>query len=112
MSEKIEICLGNNGHTLFSDEVWYLVLPPEPAIPFLEARFQTDAPERTGWPTWINPDNDNVVRDGHTATWRLPLTPMPVAGEGNRFASISNAIWNQCVRECVKLAGSEKSTQS
>ena len=106
MADNIEICLGSNSHTLYSDEVWYLVVPPKPAAPFLEARFQTDAPDRTGWPTWANSDNENAFRIGETATWRLPLTRMPVAGEANRFASISDAIWSRCVLECVKLAGS------
>ena len=106
MSDNIEICLGSNRHTLYSDEACYLVVPPKPATPFLEVRFQTDSLDRTGWPKWANSDNENVVRDGETATWRLPITRMQVAGETNRFASISDAIWNRCVVECVKLAGS------
>ena len=106
MTDNLEICLGSNRHTLYSDEVGYLVVPPKPATPFLEARFQTDSSDRTGWPTRANSDNEIVVRDGETATWRLPLTRMPVAGESNRFASISDAIWNRCVLECVNLAGS------
>lgn len=103
MADNIEICLGNNGHTLFSDEPWYLVIPPLPASPFLEGRFQTDAPDRTPWPTWTATEYC-VLREDDKAICRFPLTPIPSTGEQNRFASIVDQIWNQCVRECEKLS--------
>jgi hypothetical protein len=101
MADSAEIYLGNNWHTLFSDELWYLIVLPS-AVPFLEGRFQTDAPDRTGWPTWVSADYC-IHRTTDAAICRLQLTRTPAAGERNRFASISDEIWNRCVEECEKL---------
>ncbi len=104
MVSGTEIYLGNGQHTLYSDEQWYLVVPPGSAYPFLEGRFQTDAPERTGYPTWAQADNELCVsREGGMAVCRLPLKRLPRSGEPNRFASVPDAVWKRAVEECNKL---------
>jgi hypothetical protein len=110
MADNTDIALGNNWHTLFSDELWFLVIPPRPAQPFLEGRFQTDAAERTGWPSWVGSDYC-VFHEGEKATCRLPLSPLPTPGQSRRFAYISDAIWNRLVEECAKLSRSDRPTQ-
>lgn len=52
MSTPQEIYLGNGEHTLYSDEEWFLLSQGEADEVRLEARFQSDAPGRTGWPHW------------------------------------------------------------
>jgi hypothetical protein len=98
----MEIELGGAGGTLYSGEVWFLVFHPESAGPMLEGRFQTDAPDRTGFPTWVDSEQC-VFRDGANATLRLPLKPLPSPGERNRFSCITDAIWKKLVEECAKL---------
>jgi hypothetical protein len=105
MAEGREIHLGNGQHTIYSDEEWYLIVPPGSAHPFLEARFQTDAPDRTGYPTWVQSEFC-VSCEGEEATCRLPLTHLPELGEPNRFASVPDAIWKRIVEECGKLSQS------
>lgn len=102
MSESNEIYLGSCGQTLYSDEKWFLIVPPRPAQPFLEGRFQTDAPDRTGFPVWTATEFC-VLREGAVATCRLPLKSIPKPGDPNRFASIADAIWNRAAEECAKL---------
>lgn len=109
MAENVEILLGNAGHTLFSDEPWYLIVPPAPGAPYLEGRFQTDAPERTGWPVWASSD-DCYSRTADEATYRLALARMPRPDEPCRFASITDAIWKRVVEECAKLTDRWPST--
>jgi hypothetical protein len=101
MSDNTEFFLGNGQHTLYSDEEWYLIIPPGSANPFLEARFQTDAPERTGYPAWSSTESC-VLHEGEIAICRLPLTRVPQPGEKNRFASVPDAIWSRAVEECAK----------
>lgn len=102
MSDRTEIYLGNGWHTLYSDEEWFLIVPPAPAQPFLEGRFQTDAPDRTGHPGWTATEFC-VLREDAEATCRLPLKRLPKAGDPNRFASITDAIWERVIAECAKL---------
>src|SRR5262245_27719787 len=52
MAQDVETLLGNAWHTLYSDELWYLIVTPDSGEVRLEGRFQTDAPDRTGHPTW------------------------------------------------------------
>jgi hypothetical protein len=101
MSGGSEIYLGNGRHTLFSDEQWYLVVLPGSACPFLECRFQTDAPDRTGYPAWTETEFC-VLCEGETATLRLPLRRLPQLGDPNQFASVPDAIWKRAVEECGK----------
>jgi hypothetical protein len=103
MAKSEEIHLGNNWHTLYSDEEWFLIVPPGPSEPFLEGRFQTDAPDRTGWPGWTATDFC-VQRDDAEAICQLPLKRLPNLGDPNRFASITDAIWKRAIEECAKLA--------
>jgi hypothetical protein len=97
-----EIYLGNGQHTLFSDELWYLVVVPGSAHPFLECRFQTDAPDRTGYPAWTQTESC-VSCEGEVATSRLALRRIPQRGDPNRFASVPDAIWKRAVEECGKF---------
>jgi hypothetical protein len=112
MAGDSEIYLGNGQHTLFSDEQWYLVMLPGSAHLFLECRFQTDAPDRTGYPTWTETEFC-VSREGEIATLRLPLRRIPQPGDPNRFASVPDAIWKRAIKECGKpSSGSEVTPES
>src|SRR6476619_3747976 len=102
MTNNREIDLGSCQQTLYSDERWYLIVP-DGAAPFLEGRFQTDAPERTGYPQWAETEFC-VSCEGELATCRLPLQRLPTPGEPNRFASITDSIWNRAIEECAKLS--------
>jgi hypothetical protein len=102
MAEGTEIRLGNGQHTIFSDEVWYLVVPPGSTHPFVEARFQSDAPDRTGYPSWALTEFC-VKCEGGIALCQFPLRRLPQPGEPNRFATVPDGIWNRAVEECGKL---------
>jgi hypothetical protein len=102
MAEGMEIRLGNGQHTIFSEEEWYLVVPPDSTHPFVEARFQSDAPDRTGYPSWVVTEFCVKCEDG-IALCRYPMTRLPRPGELNRFATVPDRIWNRVVEECGKL---------
>jgi hypothetical protein len=102
MAEATEIRLGNGQHTNFSDEEWYLVVPPGSTHPFVEARFQSDAPDRTGYPKWALTEFC-VKCEGGIALCQFPLKRLPHPGEPNRFATVPDGIWNRAVEECGKL---------
>ncbi len=102
MADSTAIHLGNGWHTMYSDEEWFLIVPPSPDGPYLEGRFQTDAPDRTGYPAWTRTEFC-VCLEGEVATCRLPLAPLPVPGTPNRFASVPDAIWKRVIEECAKL---------
>jgi hypothetical protein len=104
MANGVEIRLGNGQHTLFSDEEWYLVVPPGSPHPFVEGRFQSDAPDRTGYPSWSFTEFC-VKCEGGEALCQFPLKRMPQSGEPNRFATVPDAIWNRAVVACAKLTG-------
>jgi len=106
MAENTEINLGCNWHTLYSDEIWFLVIPPRPAEPFLEGRFQTDAPDRTGHPGWVGTEYC-VFNNGQEATCRMPLGLIPMPGKPNPFSFISDAIWRRLVEEFAKLSSTQ-----
>jgi hypothetical protein len=109
-SPMAELFLGTGEHTLFSDDQWYLIIPPGSPHPFLECRFQTDAPDRTGYPTWTQTEFC-VSHGDEVAVLRLPLPRIPGPGDPNRFSSVPDAIWKKTVDDCGKLrselAGSE-----
>ena len=100
MTENTEIYLGNGQHTNYSDEAWYLMVPPGAANLFLEGRFQTDASDRTGYPAWAQTEFC-VSCAGEVAICRLPLKRIPQQGTANRFASVSDAIWKRAIEECA-----------
>lgn len=102
MAAGSEIYLGNGQHTLFSDEQWYLIALPGSVHPFLECRFQTDAPDRTGYPAWTQTEFC-VSCEGEIANCRLPLKRPPQRGEPNGFATVPDAIWKRAVEEYGKL---------
>jgi hypothetical protein len=101
MAESTEIRLGNGQHTNYSDEEWYLVVLPGIPHPFIEARFQSDVPDRTGYPSWTLTEFCVKCEDG-IALCRFPLARRPQPGEPNRFATVPDAIWNRAVEECAK----------
>ena len=107
MAEGTETYLGNGQHTVYSDEQWYLIVPLESAQPFLEGRFQTDAPDRTGYPLWTQTEFC-VSCEGEVAVCRLPLQRLPEPDEPNRFASVPDAVWKRVVQECNKLRSHPK----
>jgi len=99
MADNTEIYLGNGQHTIYSDEQWYLVIAPGSAHPFLEGRFQTDAPDRTGYPAWTQTEFC-ISREGEVAVCRLPLARLPRAGEPNRFVRPGRRVAAGCGRMC------------
>lgn len=97
-----EVYLGNAEHTLYSDEMWYLVIPGEDQSPFIEGRFQTDAPDRTGYPVWSHAAIC-IQCERETAVCRIQLETLPSAGSPNRFAMLPDTIWQRVVVECGRL---------
>ena len=98
-----EVYLGNAEHTLYSDEKWYLVIPGEEQAPYIEGRFQTEAPDRTGYPTWSHAPCC-IVCEKEAAVCRMPLETLPRPSSPNRFALVPDAIWQRVVVECERLS--------
>ena len=101
MAKNAEINLGCNRHTVSSDEVWFLIVPPRPAEPFLEGRFQSEAIDRGERPGWVA-SKFCLFDEGEKATFRMPLGFIPSTGLPRPFLFISNGIWKRLVEEFAK----------
>jgi hypothetical protein len=106
MTEPREILLGNGWHTLFSDEVWYLVVLDSGELA-LEARFETDTPDRTGWPDWLRTEFCVSNTDGF-AVCRVPYGSPPELLAATRLSFVPKAIWKKAVERCQELAKSKE----
>jgi hypothetical protein len=100
--ERSDILLGNGWHTLYSDEVWYLVLVPNSSEVLLEARFQSDAPDRTGYPQWARTEFC-VSKAGEEAVCQVPYSDAEGLIAASRLSFVPEAIWANAVEECRKL---------
>lgn len=103
MADRKEIMLGSGWHTLYSDEVWYLIVAPHSGEVVLEARFQSDAPDRTGYPTWAATEFC-VSKAGEEALCRVPYTSATEMLGAGRLPFVPEGIWGKLVEECRKLA--------
>jgi hypothetical protein len=105
MPDRREVMLGNGQHTLYSDEVWYFVTAGDSGEVVLEVRFQSDAPGRTGYPTWAQTEmcvsqvDDEAIGRLHYGTPAEVLT-------ARRPSFVPEAIWRRAVEECRGLDSS------
>jgi hypothetical protein len=102
MADREEVVLGNGWHTIYSDEVWYLIVAPSDEV-ILEARFQSDAPDRTGYPTWAGTEFC-VSKAGGEAVCRVPYARSAELLAAGRLSFVPESIWAKAVEECRKRA--------
>jgi hypothetical protein len=102
MADRKEIVLGNGWHTLYSDEVWYFVIACDSDEVVLEARFQSDAPDRTGYPAWAGTEFC-ATKAGEEAICRVPYTNVAEFLAAGRLSFVPESIWAKAVEECRKL---------
>lgn len=100
MPDHRELRLGNTSHTLFSDEEWYLVTADSGEVT-LEARFQSDAPDRTGYPAWAWTELC-VSRAGEEAVGRLHYASPAELLAAPRPSVVPEGIWVRATEECRK----------
>jgi hypothetical protein len=98
----MEIPLGNAQHTIYSDEPWFLVVETDGVA--LEARFQSDAPRRTGWPDWVRTEFC-VSRDEESAVGRICYDDAAHLLAAPRPSFVTEAIWAKALEACRGLAG-------
>jgi hypothetical protein len=109
MGPTAKILLGNGWHTLFSDEPWYLTVIPDSGEIWLEARFQSDAPDRTGYPLWASTEFCVSKGDGQ-AICRVPYESAAHLLTAVRLSLVPEAIWAKALVECRKLGPSSEDT--
>src|SRR5690242_10672167 len=102
MPEHREVMLGGGQHTVYSDEAWYLVTAGEGGEVVLEVRFQSDAPDRTGWPTWAGTELC-VSRAGEEAVGRLHYASPADLVAAARPSVVPEGVWARAADECRKL---------
>lgn len=102
MSGETEILLGNGWHTNYSDELWYLVIPETADEIRLEARFQSDAVDRTGYPRWATTEFC-VSKDDAEATCHVPYSDAGHLLSARRMSFVPEEIWSKAMEECQKL---------
>lgn len=101
MADRKEIVLGNGRHTLYSDEVWYFIIAPDSDEVVLEARFQSDVPDRTGYPAWAGTEFC-VSKAGGEAVCRVPFANRAEFLAAGRLFFVPEGIWVKAVEECRK----------
>jgi hypothetical protein len=102
MPDRRELMLGGGQHTLYSDEVWYLVTAAGSGEVVLEVRFQSDAPDRTGYPSWAGTELC-VTRIGEEAVGRLHYAGPAELLAAARPSFVPEGIWAKATEECRKL---------
>jgi hypothetical protein len=103
MAESREIALAGGRHTNYSDEAWYLILSPASAEIVLEARFQSDAIERTGFPHWARTDYC-ASRNESEAVCRIPFDNVGELLAAARLSFIPERVWARARDECRNLS--------
>ena len=103
MAEPKAIPLGTGEHTLYSDEEWYFVVDPSTTEIILEARFESDAPDRTGFPTWARTEFC-ISQAGEKAVCQIPYASAAELLAAARMSFIPEGIWRKAGAECRKLA--------
>ncbi len=102
MAECREMLLGNGWHTLYSDEVWYLMVSPNSGEIILEARFQSDAPDRTGYPNWARTEFC-ISKAGDHAVCRIPFAGAAELLAASRLSFVPEDIWRMAAEKCRTL---------
>jgi len=102
MEERKEILLGNGWHTLYSDEPWYLIVPAGSKEVVLEARFESDAPERSSRPNWIQTEFC-VSKSDHEAVFRVSYAEAAELLAAARLSYVPEHIWTKATEECRKM---------
>ena len=102
VAQHSEIPLGNSCHTIYSDEMWFLIFASDSGEVTLEARFQSDAPDRTGYPNWVSTEFC-VSKARYEAVCRVPYTDAAQLLAASRLSYVPEAIWAKAVEECRKL---------
>jgi hypothetical protein len=102
MAEGSELHLGNGWHTLFSNEAWFLIAAPGSGEIILEARFETEAPDRTGFPNWARTEFC-ISRGENEAVGRVPFTDAAELLAASRLSFIPENIWAKAGEICRKL---------
>ena len=109
MAQDAEIFLGNGWHTLYSDEPWYLIVTSSSSEIRLEGRFQSDAPQRTGKPTWAG--TEFCISDaGEEAICRVPYDDAAHLLAATKLSFVPESIWSKAVEECRKLMSAGEGT--
>ncbi|MEJ5277041.1 MAG: hypothetical protein WHU94_14115 [Thermogemmata sp.] len=101
MPDRQELFLGGGEHTLYSDEVWYLVTTGGADEVVLEVRFQSDAPDRTGYPFWVGTDVC-VGRTVGEAIGRVRYSGAAELLAAVRPWFVPAGIWAKAAEECRK----------
>jgi hypothetical protein len=96
--------LGTGWHTLFSDELWYLIVAPGGKEIILEARFEAEAPDRTGFPNWARTEFC-ASKTKLEAVCRIRFDDAPELLAASRLSFVPEAIWKLATDECRKLTG-------
>jgi hypothetical protein len=102
MAEGKETRLGNGWHTLFSDEEWFLIIAPSSDEITLEARFETEAADRTGFPNWAR--TEFCTSKGNTeAACRVQFADAAELLAASRLSFIPENIWGKATEICRTL---------
>ena len=99
MPKTNEIPLANAQHTVYSDEPWFLIVDPESGSVQLEGRFQSDAPDRTGFPSWAT-TNFCVSKSKEEAVCRVSFASATELLAAERNSVVPETIWEKAVEHC------------
>lgn len=97
---SMEILLGNAQHSIYSDELWYMLIVADEVT--LEARFQSDAPHRTGWPAWIHTEFC-ISKDEESAVCRVTYDNSAHLRSVSRLSFVPGDVWAKAVDVCQRL---------
>jgi hypothetical protein len=87
---------------MYSDEEWYLIVAPNSREIILEARFESDAPDRTGFPNWARTEFCSS-KGGAEAVCRIPFTDAAELLAASRLSFIPQNIWGKAAEKCQAL---------
>ena len=82
---------------MYSHEVWYLIAAAGFKEIILEARFESDAPDRTGYPIWA-PTEFCISKDGGEAVCRILFADAAELLAASRLSFIPETIWKKAAR--------------
>ncbi|HEY1064466.1 MAG TPA: hypothetical protein VGE52_00090 [Pirellulales bacterium] len=104
MLRDVDALLGHGFlKTIFSDELWRLKATADSHEVRLEAEFQSDAPNRTGWPDWTNSEFC-ISRDAETAVCRIHYDDPASLLAANRPSFVPELVWEAALAECRRLS--------
>lgn len=107
MDPSARLFLGTGEKTLYSDERWDLVVIPGSGEVWLEARYDSEAPDRTGYPRWAH--TEFCLSQGRgTATCRVPYDDAAHLLAAAKPSFVPEAIWAKALVECRKQVSSSE----